>query len=30
MCKFQYHILTGIALEVSVVIMVRGKNEGLY
>lgn len=30
MCKFQCHILMGIALEVSVVIVVRGKNEGLY
>ncbi len=30
MCKIQCYILPGIALEPSVVIVVRGKNEGLY
>lgn len=30
MCKIQFYILPGIALEPSVVIVVRGKNEGLY
>lgn len=30
MCKIQCYILPGIALELSVVIVVRGKNEGLY
>ena len=30
MCKIQCYILSGIALEPSVVIVVRGKNEGLY
>ena len=30
MCKFQCHISHGVALETSVVIVVRGKNEGLY
>ena len=30
MCKIQCYILPGIALETSVVIVVRGKNEGLY
>ena len=30
MCKIQCYILPGIALEASVVIVVRGKNEGLY
>lgn len=30
MCKFQCYILNGMALEFSVVIVVRGKNEGLY
>lgn len=30
MCKFQCYILNGMALESSVVIVVRGKNEGLY
>ena len=30
MCKFQCHIAYGMVLEHSVVIVVRGKNEGLY
>lgn len=30
MCKIQCYILPGMALEHSVVIVVRGKNEGLY
>lgn len=30
MCKIQCYILPGMALEPSVVIVVRGKNEGLY
>ena len=30
MCKIQCYIAHGMVLEPSVLIVVRGKNEGLY
>ena len=30
MCKIQCHIAYSMVLEPSVLIVVRGKNEGLY